>query len=179
MMPRLFLTLLVLLAGLMPAWASDPLKAVPEYTMKAAYLYNFAQLTTWPEKPQGREESFTLCVYGESELEPFLMALDGRMVNRQPLRFLRVSEAAEVRQCNMLYIGEHRAEAAGRLVESLQGTPVLTVTDTQRLGRSGIMLVIVSEGKRLSFDINVNSALRSQLKFSSKLLNLARKVGRE
>jgi len=57
-------------------------QAVPEYTMKAAYLYNFALLTTWPTtSPFGA--SFNLCLYGQDDFGPALDVLNGKEVNGQ------------------------------------------------------------------------------------------------
>jgi hypothetical protein len=164
---------------MMQVQAGEPPKAVPEFTMKAAYLYNFAQLTEWPTLPESSAEPFNLCVYGEGELSYALELLRGRMINRHPLRLLRVMDAAEAKPCHLLFIGEGEVGQGGRLLTSLKGAPVLTVTDDLKLARSGAMLVIIPEARRLAFEANVGLARHSQLKFSSKLLALARKVSDE
>jgi hypothetical protein len=161
------------------AWAGEQPKAVPEFTMKAGYLYNFAQLTEWPSLPGGSEEPFNLCVYGEGELSYALESLRGRRVNRRPLHLLHVMDTTEAKQCHVLFVGEGEAGQGGRLLASLRGAPVLTVTDDPGIARSGAMLVIVPEARRLAFEVNVGLARHSQLKFSSKLLALARKVSEE
>jgi hypothetical protein len=149
---------------------------VPEYTMKAVYLYNFAQLTEWPAKPEAAGATFNICTYGQDVLASALAALHGRTVNQQPLRFLQVTNAEEASQCQLLYIGEDEAERGSHLVEALRGAPVLTVTDAPLVARSGAMLLITTEAQRLAFEVNVNSAKRSQLTFSSKLLRLAKRI---
>jgi hypothetical protein len=173
--------LLAILSGLSlrPALADEAAHPVPEYTMKAVYLYNFAQLTEWPTKSESADTTFNICVYGQNELATALGALRGKTVNRQQLRFFHVADIAEARQCQLLYIGEEDAERGSRIIEALRGTPVLIVTDAPRMARSGAMLLIVNEARRLSFEANVDFAKRSQLKFSSKLLSLARRVSGE
>jgi len=171
----LLLTLLSCLS-LTPAQADGPTQPVPEYTMKAIYLYNFAQLTEWPSKNEAADTPFTICIYGQNELVTALVALRGKTVNQQQLRFLHGADVAEARQCHLLYIGEDETERGSRLIATLRGAPVLTVTDAPQLAQAGAMLLIVSEGRRLSFEANVDFAKRSQLKFSSKLLALARRV---
>ena len=170
--------IITLLAPCMAA-ASDDIKAVPEFTMKAAYLYNFALLTNWPAKTEAPENNFNLCLYGQNELAPALEALQGKMINQQQLRLLRVNDATQARQCHMLFIGEEEALFGSHLVESLKGTPVLIVTDANQVARSGAMLLITTKAHRLSFEVNIDYAKRSQLKFSSKLLRLATKVNGE
>lgn len=172
---RLLLALLAC-ACLAGARADDAPKAVPEYTMKAAYLYNFAQLTEWPD---GGSETFNLCIYGTSELDAALESLRGRTINRRPLRLVRVADATEAQQCQLLFVGEGESGPGSRLFGKLQGTPVLTVTDDPRMARAAAMLVLVPEARRLAFEASVDLAKRSRLKFSSKLLGLARRVIQE
>jgi hypothetical protein len=178
MMRRL---LLLLLTGCI-AWLVPPASAddapVPENTMKAAYLYNFALLTEWPKSAE-RETSFRLCVFGSDELSRPLENLHGRMIDSRILRLQQVADAIEARQCNMLFVGDADYGRAGRLIEALRGQPILIVTDDSHLLRLGAMLLIQREAKRLAFEVNLEPAKRSQLRFSSKLLRLALRVNGE
>jgi len=93
-----------LLSCISAARADDTAKAVPEYAMKAVYLYNFAQLTEWPATLATGRESFNLCVIGPDEIVAALEPLRGRRVNQQHLRLLRITESSEARQCQMLFV---------------------------------------------------------------------------
>jgi len=169
------------LAGLL-SWmsatrADETTKAVPEYAMKAVYLYNFAQLTEWPAtSATGGRESFNLCVIGPDEIVAALEPLRGRMVNQLRLRVLRVSESSEARQCQMLFVAEDSGIQGIRLLDALRGTTVLTITDDPRVARAGAMLIIQTEGRRLAFNVNLDAARLGQFRFSSKLLHLASRV---
>jgi len=159
------------------ACATDNGKAMPEYAMKAAYLYNFAQLTEWPVPPDGNQnETFTVCVFGQDEVVSALEKLLGRTINGKPLKILRINGVAEIKQCQLLYVGEGDSDRGGRLFQLLRGTPVLTVTDDPRAAHQGAMLQIVPDERRLAFEVNLQAANQSQLRLSSKLLNLARRV---
>jgi len=67
-------------------------------------------------------------------------------------------------------------DAVCRLLDTLRGTTVLTITDDPRVARAGAMLTIQAEGKRLAFNVNLDIARMGQLRFSSKLLHLASRV---
>jgi hypothetical protein len=151
-------------------------KAIPEYTMKAAYLYNFAQLTEWPSRTATSGETFNLCVFGQEQVAAALEPMRGRRIGGRPLKPVQPTDPAEARQCHLLYIGEADGFRGIHLVEALRGTPVLTVTDDRLVARYGAMLLIVAEGRRLVFDVNLDAAKRSQINFSSKLLRLANRV---
>lgn len=174
--PRRILFALLSCVCLTQVQADEPPKPVPEYTMKAVYLYNFAQLTEWPTRPEAAGATFNICTYGQDAIASALVTLSGRAVKQQPLRFLHVANVEEASQCRLLYVGEDDAERGSHLVQALRGTPVLTVTDAPSVARSGAMLLITTEAHRLVFEVNLNVAKRSQLTFSSKLLRLARKI---
>jgi hypothetical protein len=160
-----------------PVRAAESDKAVPEYAMKAVYLYNFAQLTDWPASmPGNTQDMFTVCVFGQDELVIALEKLRGKTVNGKPLKVVRIGTVPEIKQCQMLYVGEGEGERGGRLFQSLRGTPVLTVTDDPLAARQGAMLQIVPDERRLAFEVDLDAANQAQLRMSSKLLRLAKRV---
>ena len=176
LLSALGLNLALLLTGPSETRADSIPLAIPEYTMKAAYLYNFAQLTDWPMQSGASDGVFNLCVFGQDEVLSALESLRRKTINGHQLRPVRITESSDARQCHLLYVGEMDAGRAGRVLDSLRKAPILTVTDDPRLTRSGVMLLIVPEERRLSFEVNVEVARSAQLKFSSKLLGLAKRV---
>lgn len=177
MMPRIPLLLGIMLFFGVPARGSteEAPKAVPEYTMKAAYLYNFAKLTDWPADP-GPGSAFNLCIFGQNEFGPALDVLRGKTVNDRQLRLRHITDIADAQYCQLLFVGDYEGAHGARLFESLRTMAVLTVTDNDKISRAGAMLLIRTAEQRLSFDVNLDAATRAQLKFSSKLLRLANKV---
>jgi hypothetical protein len=173
--------LLLLLTGCI-AWLMPPANAddapVPENAMKAVYLYNFAQLTEWPSSTE-REGGFKLCFFGSEELSRSLEKLRGRMIDNRVVHLQQVTDAVEARQCNMLFVGDADIGRAGRMIEALRGRPILIVTDDAHLLRLGAMVLMQREAKRLAFEVNLDPAKHSQLRFSSKLLRLAVRVNGE
>jgi hypothetical protein len=179
---RKLLLLLVLLANGQVGFAAgkaDELRPVSEYAMKMVYLYNFALLAEWPTVNDVAEAPFNLCIYGQDEIASSFDGLRGKTVNMRALRMLRVYDATEARNCHLLFVGEGAGERGARLLEALRGAPVLTVTDDPRLTRSGVMLQIVPDDRRLAFEVNLDVVRRSQLKLSSKLLRLAKRISGE
>jgi hypothetical protein len=76
----------------------------------------------------------------------------------------------------MLFVAEDSGQQGIRLLDALRGTAALTITDDPRIARAGAMLIILAEGRRLAFNVNLDAAKLGQLKFSSKLLRLANRV---
>jgi hypothetical protein len=178
-LPRIVLLLFAFLTHGQQCFAgssADEARAVPEYAMKAAYVYNFAQLSNWPDAKIIADNVFNLCIYGQDGITSALDGLRGKKIGSRFLRVLLVSDVAEARNCHLLYVGEGSGERGRWLFEALRGNPVLTITDDPRAERSGAMILIVPDERRLAFEVNLEAARRSQLQLSSKLLHLARRV---
>ena len=126
------------------ARAADDL---PEYRLKAAFLYNFALFTEWPAEVGA---TLHLCVFGP---DPFGAELDGLQAK---------------------VVGE-RSLAVQRKV-GIDGLPVLTVADSAGAARQGVALNMSLVQHRISFEANLRAARAAKINLSSKLLRLATEV---
>ncbi|HEX5393838.1 MAG TPA: YfiR family protein [Rhodocyclaceae bacterium] len=163
----------VLLLGAVPGIAAaQSASAVPEYAMKAAYLYNFSLLTSWPNQPSG---AFNLCVFGQDDFGPTLDGLQGKVVDSQQMRVLHISRAEDAKQCQVVFIGDVEPKRVARLMAVIERSPVLTITDDKRL-QNDAMIYLAAENQRLVFEVNADTSKRANLTFSSKLLRLAKRV---
>ena len=155
------------------ACAQTP-QAVPEYTMKAAYLYNFALLTTWPSTlPAG---PFTLCLYGQDAFGPALAALNGKEVNGQTIQVRHIERVEHALQCRLIFINEPNEGRVAQLVSKIARAPILTVVDDGLARPAGAMISLAPENRRLTFEVNANAIRQANLQVSSRLLQLAAKV---
>jgi hypothetical protein len=169
--------LAVLLFGLLgvvvrPSPAAE--LAGAEYAIKANYLYKLGPFVDWPARSFPTPASpFNVCVLGE---DPFGSALDeavrGQTVNGHPVEVRRLKAAPTDARCQVLYLGRFRSEPAAEVLRSLQGQPVLTVTDAGQ-GMVGGMVHFVLKDGRVRFALDVAAAQASGLQLSSKLQSLA------
>lgn len=147
--------------------------AVPEYQLKAAYLYNFFTFTTWPPNAATRT---TLCVLGHDPFGVVLDNLSSKMVHGAPLDILRITTTEKARDCRMLFIGEGLGVDLEVTLAVLKDWAVLTVAEEKDAARRGAVIGLVIDNGRVVFDINTAAAQRARLVLSSKLLRLARQV---
>jgi hypothetical protein len=169
--------LLLLLLGLTAHMAeAETLPPVPENVMKAAYLYNFAQLAVWPAQTDTEEDSFNLCVVDQDDVLAALEPMRGKLINGRPLRPIKLTDIKQTQHCQMLFIGESDGPRSTRILSSVRGSPIVTVSDTSHLPLLGVMLSLSTQSKRLAFDVDLDAARRSQIQFSSRLLRLANQV---
>jgi hypothetical protein len=173
MMRRVFSWLIVALNLGGGAYAQTS-QAVPEYTMKAAYLYNFALLTTWPSASTAGP--FNLCLYGQDTLGPALEALNGKEVNGQKIQVRHIERIESALQCRLIFINETNEGRVARLVNMVGRAPILTVVDDGLARPAGAMISLAPENRRLTFEVNATAVKQANLQVSSRLLQYATKV---
>jgi hypothetical protein len=141
---------------------------VDEDTLKAAFVYNFALYTTWP-MPVRDATALTVCVPRTSTLAPALRALSGKSVQTRVLTVREIDVEATGSGCDV------RVATVSTAAPMKREAGVLTVCDCDdTIETSGAVVMLVREGSRLRFDVDLGAASASGLSLSSKLLKLAR-----
>jgi hypothetical protein len=146
---------------------------VPEYELKAAYLYNFALLTTWPTESAA---PMIFCVLEHDPLSTQLALLQARKIHNRSIIVKEIVMPEEARACDVLYLDAVQHEVLLAIVDIVRNASILTVTDSLDSARTELVINMRLEASRLVFDVNMASARRAKLTFSSKLLNLAKSI---
>jgi hypothetical protein len=169
-------SLLVLTASL---WAAElQEREAPEYDIKAAFLYNFATFVEWPTAAfPDKESPFVIGVLGQDPFGPTLEdTLRGKTVGGRKIAVKRSDNPRDLGGCQLLFVPGSEWDKAQKILESLKGTPTLTVGEQAGFAAKGGIVNFFVEGKYVRFEINPEAAKRASLKVSSKLLRLARVV---
>jgi hypothetical protein len=157
-------------------FASVPLDGdadlLSEPEAKAAVLYNLATYTTWPESRSSRPE-LLIGVAGPDPVLEALASVNGRQVQGRMIRVREIRPEDDPRGCDILYVPGTFPRTYS-LLRSLQGTPVLTVGDTETARHGGAAVRVFFERSRLRLEIELESVERAQVRISSKVLSLAR-----
>jgi hypothetical protein len=157
-----------------PAAAAQEV-AVPEYKVKAAFLYNFAKLTEWPTNTfPDAAAPLTIGVLGK---DPFGTALkkitrDKKILGR-PVTVVNFQRLDQVKDCQLLFIAASEKSRLPAILTRLAGQPILTVGDTDRFAHQGGIIGLNRQGVEIRFEINREAAAQGGLTLSSKLLRLA------
>ncbi len=149
-----------------------------EYEVKAAYLYNIVNFVTWPPDAfTSPADPLHVCVFGADPFGPLLdNAMQGGTANRRPISVLRVTDAAGLAPCELVYLSGGNSERIDQAVRILAMRPVLTVGESPDFLRRGGMIAFVVDGGRVRFDVNLPAASMRGLSMSSRLLQVARLV---
>jgi hypothetical protein len=152
-----------------------------EYQLKAVFLFNFAQFTDWPTNTFADPQA--PIVVGIVGSDPFGAFLDATMrnetVNGRKLVVERYQRSEDIRTCHILFIAPSEARQLDRILDSLKGKPVLTVSDLEGSAYRGVMIRLLTENNKIRIRINVDSVAEAKLTISSKLLRAAELVRTE
>jgi len=182
LIPRIVLAGIAIVGGVLPvplACAQNPKPT--DYQVKAAYLYNFGRFVEWPATlTAAKSGEFSICVLGE---DPFGAALDatlaGEMIGNQKVVARRISSPHESVDCQILFISASEANRLNKIMDSLDKTAVLTVSDIPKFSQHRGMIQLVLEGSRIRFEVNLTATQHAGLTLSSELLKVATAIRRD
>lgn len=149
--------------------------ASPEYALKAAFIYNFAKFTTWPERS---DRMITLCILGRDPFGAAIDSLDGKEIGNSKLSVRRLRSGGEATQaCQIVFVSESEVDNyLDRIGNLREASGVLTISEKEGSARQGIMIELTTEDKKIGFEFNRDAARLNNVQISSKLLRIARKV---
>lgn len=159
-----FIALVISLAASI-AWA-DAMR--DEYSVKVAYLYNFARFVNWPDEVFSGNNRFNLCILGENPFGARLQPLENRSIETKQISILSLDvEEAKRSRCHLLFVRD--ASLYTDFLEQLASEPVLTVTD-----RKGPTIIeMFTHEDRVKFRIDRERAKRASLLVSAQLMKLS------
>ncbi len=167
------------LCGAAPACFGQP-GVVSEQTVKAAFLYKFAEYVAWPNAEGLAPGSpFTIGVVGSGTIADDLIRLTAdRTVNDRPVRVRLLTVDDVVEDVQMLFIGREQQDRLGMLLSPVRGRPILTVTESKGALADGSVINFTVNGDRVRFEISLAAAESQRLRLNSRLLAVAEHVYR-
>jgi hypothetical protein len=170
--------LLILLMGI---WmVSVPLTGVcsdddKEYSVKAAFLYNFAKFVHWSDTAfKSPDEPVVLCILGESPFGNALRTIENKeVINKRKLSVKLCKSITDVSACHILFISSSESENLPSILSLTKTMPMLTVADSEGFAKRGVMINLVNIDNKARFEINTDAVNKMPFKLSSQLLKLA------
>jgi hypothetical protein len=163
--------LLLLLPGLGAGETS-----LGEYSLKAAFIYNFSKFVEWPESAFHGKRDFCIATLGRTPLDRELAALAGKSVQGRSIVFRKLTSLEDAAQCQVLFISRSELAKLEGNLDSIRDIPVLTIAESDDFCKRGGMLSLEKENGKIVFDVNYRETQRSRLKPNSQLLKLARRI---
>jgi hypothetical protein len=148
-----------------------------EGAIKAAILYNFTKVIRWPhETPLDAQRDtthFILGVVGGGSADIPFESIAGKRVGTKPVEVRQVDEPQDLLSCQMLFISPSSDKELEAILEQLQGSDILTVSEINDFAKRGGMIELTRRRNRIRFLINVTAAEQANLNISSQLLKIA------
>ncbi len=147
---------------------------ISEYTVKAAFIYNFARFTQWPDE----SDELLICVYGRDPFGDSIDTLSGKQVQDRTIKVIKTKLIEEVKSCHIVFLNiipPERRLFAGAL-QAIKGSHVLTIADAKNVVDFGVMIGLKFDNDKIAFDVNHTIAKASDIEISAKLLRLAQEV---
>lgn len=146
-----------------------------EQEVSIAFGFNFLRFSEWPANSVNG--ILNLCVTHNTPMERELAAIDGRSIQNKTLSVYRLSWGESVDRCHALFVP--REEKNARIQEWLKlaaGKPIFLIGNSPGFLEMGGMIVLVLDGVRMQFEIDLSAINAAGLKLSGQLLKIARDV---
>ena len=149
-----------------------------EVQIKAAFLYKFGGFVEWPPAAFARSDiPFTIGVIGADAVAAELEQITaGRSVQGRTVAVRRVRRGDPLTGLHVLFIGQQETARLAEILGGAKSQAVLVVTDSDNALTQGSMINFVAVDDKVRFDVALPPAERGQLRISSRLLAVARKV---
>jgi hypothetical protein len=149
-----------------------------EYKVKAAFMQKFTDFVEWPESAINSSPHFVIGIIGNSPIGSYLAKNIGdKKIYGKSVEIKHLTDYTDIRKCHVLFISFSEKESLSAILANARNRPVLTVGDTAKFSEMGVMINFYREGDYIRFEVNIDEAFDSKLKFSSRLLKLSKIVG--
>jgi len=146
---------------------------LPDYEVKAAFLYHFTQFVEWPLP--NSNDPFFICIVNSSAISGSLEQLtQGKFVGSHPIRVTQVKNPGEVHACHVLFVGACSTTRLQQYLASAHDANLLTVGEQGEFLSAGGMVALFPQDQHIAFALDAEAIQRAHLSASSKLLRLAR-----
>lgn len=165
----------ILLECASAAWAdTTSMGTNQEYELKAAFVFNFAKFTEWPDLAFIDESTpIDLCVVGSTPFSSHLDAFDGKTIHGRNINVKTLAADADVSRCHIAYFGQSSSQYVRATLGKLRGHGLLSIGEDQSFLHNGGLITLFIEDNKIKFRVNVSAIPKTGLKISSKLLRLA------
>jgi len=146
--------------------------AVSEAEVKAVLLFRLSQFVNWP--PPAEAQPFCIGVLGPDDLGPALdQAVQGELVRGKPLTVKRATHAAELADCQIVFVTPEVHETLAHIRGELDQMPALLVGETDDfLSEGGMVRLALMNDRKIRLEIQLDRVRAAGIKVSAQLLRV-------
>jgi len=146
-----------------------------EYYIKAAFIYNFARLVTWPDTAfTGSNQAMRICLTGDTPFADALIPLSKKKAHNRSLLIASNVTSETLTACHILFIDSSHKKHFAAIIRRLKKHYTLTISAAEGFAQQGGHIRLYLNKKNThSLEINLQAIKSSGLKISSRILSLA------
>jgi hypothetical protein len=154
---------------------SNMAAAKSEEAVQAALILKFAKFVKWPSGEfKSASSPIVIGIMGDDRLREIItfMAID-KKVGRRKLMVVDANTSSSWSSVQILFIDESEIVKISKIIMSVKGKSVLTVSEVEGFEEQGGMIYLGRGGKKLHLTINTAATRAARLDVDSRLLNIA------
>jgi hypothetical protein len=139
-------------------------------SVRAAFVFNLTKYVNWPQPKRDLLIGF---VGDAATGETFQKMLEGRTSDSRPIRVVLNPSHDELPRCSILYVADSSPVRILAVLDKVENKNILTVGEADSFAQDGGMIGLVKAGDQIHIHVNLEAMQHSELKISSRLLDLA------
>ncbi|MDX1953728.1 MAG: YfiR family protein [Verrucomicrobiota bacterium] len=150
--------------------------AQSEEAVKAAFIFNFAKFTVWPEAAFASSTApIQVGFYGNDKLaQTFEKNIAGKNASGREFVIRRLTSAETVDECHIVYVND--IEEAAEVAKKSKGKPILTIGEKDSFLDEGGIINFMKDGSKIGFNLNLEAAKAATVTLDQRVQKLAKKV---
>ncbi len=147
------------------------LRAQSSEKYQALFIYNFTRYIEWPSNSSSE---FTVGVIGKSSVYNELMGIaEGRKVGSQTIKVKKFASAAEVSNCQILFVSSDASSQVASIAQALASKNTLIITERLGLISKGAGINFVLDEGKQKFQMSKSNLQKTGLKVNAQLVDMA------
>lgn len=164
---------LVLMLVMVPLFSFS--QSRPIHEIHSMMLYNFTKYIQWPNYDASQD--FVVGVIGSDDVFNTLNDwYGGKERGNKKFVIKKFNSPAEVQKCHIIYIGKKTSRQFDEIKSKTGSTGTLIITDRPGLGKEGSGINFVTDGSKLTIELNESALEKATLKVSSQLTAIAKVI---
>ena len=141
---------------------------------QSMFIYNFSRLIQWPAGSTTGQ--FVIGVVGSNDLYNNLVSfVANKRVGSQSIAVRKFDDPQSVSSCHIVFLGNSKVSRIDELVNRLQGSNSLIITERKGMINSGSAIDFFMLEDKLKFVMNADNAEKYNLTVSKSLEDMAYK----
>lgn len=148
-----------------------------KYDIQSAFIYKFIKFIEWDNPKHGFDNgNICVSVLGKGAINKSINKINGKEVKGKKIDLWFIESIDELKECKILFIPPESNFNSSYKLDYLSSKGVLTIGNQKNFSEIGGIINLVTIKNKINFEINLEQARKSNIKISSKLLQLARIV---